>query len=135
MDDIDVFLANGGDEGSGSSQAYFDNSTLVSSSGDNNSLPLLSDVTTPTSTSNSWLQQFGSALTNLPKTAAQLGTVVGTAKADIAAAKSNYNLAQSSAASNNALGVWWANASMTDKLMVGLAVVGIAVVVLPKMKL
>lgn len=89
--------------------------------GDGNSPPLQSD-NSPQSSS-SVLQLLGSIGT----TARDVGTAVGTVQKQFKDASVNYNQARTNAAGGNKLGTWWMYASTTDKLMVGLAVVGIIV--------
>lgn len=102
--------------------------------GNGNAPPLVSDppqssasggIAQPT-TSN-LLGSIGSILGNAPKIGTALGTAVGTAEHNVQQGITNFNGASSTAASGNSLGTWWTYASTTDKLMVGLAVVGIFV--------
>ncbi len=91
--------------------------------GDGNSAPVVSDVTPQTTPT---LQQLlGSG--GIVQTARDLGTAVGTIQQQINAAGPAYTQARTNAATGNKLGTWWQYASTTDKLMVGLAVIGIIV--------
>ena len=83
-------------------------------------LPVQSDATAAKATP---LQLLGSIGT----TARDLGTAVGKIQRDMRTASENYRQARDAAASGNSLSLWWQYASTTDKLMVGLAVVGIIV--------
>lgn len=64
---------------------------------------------------------------NLSSIARDVGSAVGTAQRQIKQAPIVYNQARTNAASGNAIGQWWQYSSQTDKIMVGLAVVGIIV--------
>lgn len=57
--------------------------------------------------------------------ARDLGTAVGKTEADLKAASGEYKTARANALSGNTLGTWWQYASMTDKLVVGLAAAGV----------
>lgn len=68
-------------------------------------------------------QILGSA----PTVARDVGTAIGDTQRQLGSLGKIFSGARSNAASGNGLGTWWAYASTTDKLMVGLAVVGIVV--------
>lgn len=94
--------------------------------GDNNSPPLQTDLTYQSASST--LQKLGSI--DYSKLATSVGTAVGTIEKEIKQIGPNYNAAQQAASSTNplsGLATWWQYASTTDKLMVGLAVLGIVV--------
>jgi len=94
--------------------------------GDGNTLPLVSD-TTPARDS-SLLDLLGS----IGSTARDLGTAAGKIVKDVKGAKTEFQTGYDNAKAGNSLGTWWQYASITDKLMVGLGVAGIAVVLLKK---
>lgn len=75
------------------------------------------------------LGDAASLIQNAPNIGKQLGTAVGTAQNNINKGITNFQTAQSAAASGNNLSTWWQYASTTDKLMIGLAIVGILVAV------
>ena len=92
--------------------------------GDGNNLPVVSTQTAAGAASA--LQILGSA----GKLATQAGTAVGNIQKQLASVGPNFNNARVAASSTNplsGLSVWWQNAPTTDKLMVGLAIVGILV--------
>lgn len=89
----------------------------------------LPTVSTPMQTSavtdygTSILQLLGSA----SQTARDVGTAVGSIKRDLKGVPAAYQTAQDNAASGNKVGTFWQYASPTDKTMIILAVVAIAV--------
>lgn len=83
-------------------------------------------VSTPMQTSNgSPFSKLVDLLGSIGTVARDLGTAVGKTEADIKAAQGNYQTARQNALSGNTLGTWWQYASMTDKLVVGLAAAGV----------
>ena len=102
--------------------------------GDGNAPPLVSDPpqsatsgTAGAGTTQNLLGSVGSLISNAPKIGTSLGTALGTAENNIKTGISNFTGSSTAAASGNSLSVWWANAATTDKVMIGLAVVGIIV--------
>ncbi len=87
---------------------------------------VLSDVD-PTNQVPSVLQKIGAI--DIGQTARDLGTAIGTIKRQIGTADDEFKTARDNAASGNKLGTWWQYASTTDKIMVGLAALGVAVAV------
>jgi hypothetical protein len=116
-----------------SSDDSFNSDILVEGDGSPNVYPTVS--TSPSvpddggysGTLQNILGSVGDVINNLPQTAKNLGTAVGSVKHTIDVSKTNYKHAETAAASGNNLGTWWQYASTTDKLMIGLAVVGIFV--------
>lgn len=106
--------------------------SLIMGDGTVNYVPLTSDkpqssAGSPYSGIGNFLGSIGTTVQNLPAIAQSAGTLVGTAQHNIAQAGTNYTNAQQAAASGNQLSTWWQYASTTDKLMIGLAVVGILI--------
>ena len=95
--------------------------TLEGAAGSRSVIPVQTD-TTPSSSA-SLVQLLGSA----PTIARDVGAAVGTAQRDLAGIGPAFNQARNSTSSGNSLATWWQYASTTDKLMVGLAIVGIVV--------
>lgn len=98
-----------------------DIANLEGAPGSGASFPVQTDTTsqfTPTLT-----QMLGSA----PTVARDVGTAIGNTQRQLGSLGGIFSSARSNAASGNGLATWWAYASTTDKLMVGLAVVGILV--------
>jgi hypothetical protein len=117
---------------SNASLVPFSSDVLVEGDGTYNQVPTITD--SPQSNSDGpytgWqnlLGSIGTTIQNAPKIGTALGTAVGNAEHNINQGVANYNHAQSAAASGNNLSTWFQNASTTDKLMIGLAVIGIIV--------
>lgn len=127
MDDIDLFMAQGG--GSGSSDASFAADTNFTNLDDgaliSGAYPLVSDQTH--SGNADTLNKLGSAISD-PNLARNLGSAVGSIEKQIQGFSGQFNAAKNATATGNSLSTWWMYASTTDKLMVGLAVLGIVVV-------
>lgn len=87
---------------------------------------------TPESSIGSVFSSALSILGSIGKTARDVGTAVGTVRRDLKAAEGEYRVAQTNAYQGNALGQWWQYSTTQDKMMIGLAVAGIAVVLLVK---
>lgn len=102
------------------SQAASANNALF---GDGNSPPVVSDNTNQAAPS--ILQLLGGAA----NTARDVGTAVGTIQRQIQGVGPAYQAGYNASSTGNSLSTWWQYASTTDKLMVGLAVVGIIVAV------
>lgn len=66
-------------------------------------------------------------LGSIGSTARDLGTAVGTVKRDVKRAGAEYRKAEDAAENGNKLQQWWKYSSDTDKLVVGLAFVGVAI--------
>lgn len=125
MDDFDVFMTD--PTTSFVSPPPLSNADIVSLAGDNNSPPVQASYNPPLIGSDQQKLGSGISLPNIAQLGTDVGTAVGTIQRQAAQAKANYNAAQGAAASGNSLSTWWLYASTTDKLMVGLAIVGIIV--------
>lgn len=130
----DQSLDNFEDVNDGGGDGGFSSDGLVEGDGTWDVLPTISDSPSSSRDSGSLsssvsniLGSIGTTLQQLPATARSLGTAVGTAKHDLHQAQANYTAAEHAASTGNGLSTWWQYASTTDKLMVGLAVVGIFV--------
>lgn len=71
------------------------------------------------------LGSFGS----VAQTARDLGTAVGTVERDLKGARGEFSTARENARTGNKLAQWWDYAPMTDKVMVGIGVAGLALVI------
>lgn len=89
-----------------------------------NAVPVVSD--TPEVGNASVLQKLGSI--DITSTARNAGAIVGSIAQQIKTAGATFNASRSAASSGNSIALWWQYASMTDKLVVGLAALGIIVV-------
>ena len=98
-----------------------DTGNMPQLTGDNNSLPVVS--TSTVSGAANVAQLLGSAGT----TATQLGTAIGNAQKQLASVVPNFKAGLAAGSSTNPLSAWLANASTTDKLLVGLSIVAIVV--------
>lgn len=110
----------------------FNSDRLIMGDGTYNMVPLTTDtpqssLDSPYAGAGNILGAIGSTIQNLPNIGRSLGTMVGTAENNANAAVANYNSAHAAAASGNKLSTWWQYASMTDKVMIGLAAVGILI--------
>src|SRR5262245_54619052 len=104
----------------------YDSDVLIT--GSPNQPPVISD--TPETSVSSVLSSVKGILGSIGTTARDIGTAVGTARRDISLAGQQYRTAQQQAYSGNSLGQWWNYSTTQDKLVIGLAVVGILVVLL-----
>lgn len=145
MDDIDLFMAQGG--GSGSADASFVytpnpvpfvNSDVNSLLG-NGSLPVVSTVTQQNSSAGLNMTGSGAASGNMltsitsilnPQTATALGVAVGNAEKTLAQIKTGFTSGVAAGSNTNPLATWWLYASTTDKLIVGLAAVTLVVMLM-----
>jgi hypothetical protein len=99
--------------------------------GDANSPPVISDTPEANGTGG---QPFNlkDFLGSLGTTARDVGTAVGTVQRAIKQAPAQYKAGQQAAVQNKPIMQWWQYATTQDKLMVGLAVLGIVVVLVKR---
>lgn len=83
--------------------------------GDGNSPPVVSTTT------NSGLATTSMLLGNAGSIASSLGMAVGNIQKQLASVVPNFKAGQSAAANGNPISIWLANASTTDKLLVGIS--------------
>lgn len=137
MDDY-VFSDFGGDDYySADADAYGVSSDAVLT-GDANTPPVIS--TAPATASAgvfNTVQSLLGAIGTVGQTAQNLGTAVGTAQKQISTAgkqlsgaTTQYTQARTAAATGNKFEQWWLYSSTSDKLMVGLAAVGVVVAII-----
>ena len=105
---------------------------LVEGDGSPNTLPVYSDtpqssMDSPYSGYSNIMGTVGDTIQNLPAIARSAGTAIGTAQYKIQQAQRQFSGARNAAANNNGIATWWAYASTTDKMMIGLAVIGIII--------
>lgn len=94
--------------------------------GDGNSPPVQSD--TMPQASRSVLETLGGMVGNISQYARDLGTAVGQVQRDIKGADDAFKGARDAQLSGNNLSTWWQYTSTTDKVMIGLAALGVGLV-------
>lgn len=117
----DAMLSIGGVDGP------YESDRLVTGSG--GGIPTVSDEpeTSLYTRAQDLLGSVGELARSATRTARDIGTAVGTIEREFDGAGDAYKEARTNARAGNGLGQWWQYASTTDKIMAGLAVVGIAV--------
>ncbi len=73
------------------------------------------------------LKNLTGSLGTLTTRARELGTAVGTVQRQIQGSGAEFTAARRQAVSGDKMGQWWAYASTTDKVLIGLAAVGVAI--------
>ena len=81
----------------------------------------------PTSASDQGLNSITKLLGSIGTTARNLGTAVGTAKRDIKGAGAQYRAGEKAAERQSKVQQWWMYSTTNDKLVIGLAIAGIAI--------
>ena len=128
----DVLTAPAQDIAMQAAQETFRSSELAAEAninGTQNSLPVISDsrqssLDTPFSGLKNLMGSVGSVVKDITGTARNLGTAVGSIQRDLTGAPNEFERSRKAAESGK-LGTWLNRASTTDKLTVGIGIVGI----------
>ena len=125
--DISGFVYDTGsasDPNSGSYDPTYGSDVLVL--GDSNTPPVYSD--TPQTSIGSVFGGLHNILGAIGTTARDVGSAVGSVRRSVREAKGQYSTAEKNAESSNKVGQWWQYSSTTDKLMIGIGVLGLVLV-------
>lgn len=96
----------------------------------NDVVPVTTDPpVTPSEGPFTGVQNWLGSLGTIRETARDLGTAVGTIQRDLKGAQGEYTKARTNASTGNAAGQWWAYASPMDKAMLGIAAVGLGLLI------
>lgn len=77
---------------------------------------------------NGWIKKFGQLSTTITQTARAVGQTVGAIEGQTANVTRAYNAGRQDAGKGMAAKYWWDSTSTTDKLMLGVAVLGVVLV-------
>jgi len=121
----DIFSWDAEDEGSYSDDIQsFDDLPILQ--GDGNSPPVQSD--TMPQGGRSILDTLGGMVGNISQYARDLGTAVGQVQRDVKGADDAFKGARDAQLHGSNLSTWWQYTSTTDKVMIGLAALGVGLV-------